>query len=126
MTVVLDASAVLAYLNGETGHERVGTALDNAVVSTANWAEVLQKITAAGGDSHRIGAALVALGIHVDPLTLEDARTMAALWAITRSAGLSLGDRACLATALRLDIPAVTADKAWKEVDVGVEIELIR
>lgn len=126
MSVVLDASAVLAYFNAEPGQDHVSAALDDAVISTANWAEVLQKITAAGGDADRLGDGLVALGLRVEPLTIDDARKIATLWPTTRSAGLSLGDRAFLATAHRLGLPAVTADKAWAGLDLDVDIQLIR
>lgn len=127
MSVVLDASAVLAYFHNEPGQQHVSAALDDAVISTVNWAEVLQKITAAGGDADRIGDGLVALGVGVEPLTIDDARMIARLWPRTRSVGLSLGDRACLATAHRLGLPTLTSDQAWNELDLdGIEIQLIR
>lgn len=126
MSVVLDASAVLAYFNNEPGQDRVSAALDNAAISTVNWAEVLQKLTAAGADADRLGDGLVALGVSVEPLTIDDSRMIARLWAATRSAGLSLGDRACLATAHRLGLPALTADKAWAGLDLDLDIQLIR
>lgn len=127
MSVVLDASAVLAYFNNEPGQQRVAAALDDAVISTVNWAEVLQKITADGGDTDRLGDGLIALGLRVEPLTLDDARMTARLWPNTRTAGLSLGDRACLATAHRFRLPALTADHAWKALDLDdVDITLIR
>lgn len=126
MSAVLDASAVLAYLHGEPGHERVAAAIDDAAISAVNWAEVLQKIDAAGGDADRLGDGLLALGLDVAALTRDDARMAAQLWPKTRSAGLSLGDRACLATAHRLELPALTADRAWSNLDITIDIELIR
>lgn len=51
---------------------------------------------------------------------------IARLWPKTRSAGLSLGDRACLATAHRLELPTLTADWAWSELDFEVDVQLIR
>jgi PIN domain nuclease of toxin-antitoxin system len=62
----------------------------------------------------------------VQPFGETDALETAALWAVTRSAGLSLADRACLALARRSDLPAVTADQAWSKVDVGATVTLIR
>ncbi|MDR7301590.1 PIN domain-containing protein [Haloactinomyces albus] len=126
MSVVLDASAVLAYLNAGTGQERVSAALDEAVLSAVNWAEVLQRITAVGGDADRIGDGLVALGVSVEPLTVDDARMIGHLWSSTHSAGLSVSDRACLATAYRLGLPVLTADQAWSELDLALDIHLIR
>lgn len=126
MSVVLDASAVLAYLHGEPGHELVAAALDDGVISAVNWAEALQKIDAAGGDVDRLGNGLLALGLDVAALTRYDARVIARLWQETCSAGLSLGDRACLATAQRLELPTLTADRAWSELDLEVDVQLIR
>lgn len=91
----------------------------------ANWAEVLQKIRTNGDDSDRQSVLLTALGPTVKPLTAEDARTAADLHATTRRAGLSLGDRFCLALAVRLGTPALTADKAWAGLDLPVGVELI-
>jgi len=51
---------------------------------------------------------------------------IARLRAATRAQGLSLGDRACLATGLRLGWPVITADRSWAIVDVGVTVHLIR
>jgi PIN domain nuclease of toxin-antitoxin system len=44
----------------------------------------------------------------------------------TRRAGLSLGDRACLALALERDEVALSADRAWLTVPNGAKVELIR
>lgn len=62
----------------------------------------------------------------MEPLQLDDARMIARLWPRTRSVGLSLGDRACLATAHRLGLPTLTADTAWSELELDLEIQLIR
>ena len=69
---------------------------------------------------------LEALGLALLPFTTEDAETSAKLWPETRALGLSLGDRACLALALRLSLPALTADQAWRQVEVGVEVQVVR
>jgi ribonuclease VapC len=129
---VLDASAVLAYLNREAGADAVAELLAaGASVSAVNFAEVLSTGADRGVSPKRFIARLTEVGIldgalSVEPFTAEDASTVGALRLATRSAGLSRGDRACLALARRLDAPAVTADVAWSEVDVGVEIHLIR
>lgn len=64
--------------------------------------------------------------VEVEPLTLADAVEIARLRPLTRSAGLSLGDRACVALARRLALPALTADRAWTGLDLGVELHQIR
>lgn len=126
MSVVLDSSAVLAFVYKETGHDSVLPLIEGSRISAANWSEVLQKIAGFGGDARRQATLLTALGIEVEPLTAEDALTAAQLYPATRQAGLSLGDRCCLALALRLGVAAVTADKAWGNLEIGAEITLIR
>lgn len=123
---VLDASAVLAFVYAEPGHELVKPVLDGGQISAANWSETLQKIAARGGNSDRQGVLLGAMGLTVEPLTAEDAAAAARLYPSTRSAGLSLGGRCCLALAIRLNTPALTADKAWNEIDLPIDIQLVR
>ena len=127
MTAVLDASAVLAWLQEEAGAEQVHAVLDGAQLSTVNASEVAQKLVQYGADGSGAVAQLVGLGVVLAPFTGEDALVAAELWPHTRAAGLSLGDRSCLALARRLTVPAITADQTWKELDLdGIEIEMIR
>jgi ribonuclease VapC len=123
---VLDASALIALLRDEPGAEAVERLLGRAVISIVNWAEVLQRYRAHGVDTTGKRDDVVALGVAIEAFTDEDADVVAELWQPTRSAGLSLADRACLALARRLGIPAHTADRDWRKVDVGVEVVLIR
>ncbi|GDY33037.1 type II toxin-antitoxin system VapC family toxin [Gandjariella thermophila] len=128
MTSVLDASAVLALLYRERGHEHVAEQLSGAVISAVNWSEIVQKLVQRGHPAPDAAVdAVRALGVEVVPFTASDARRAALLWSETRTAGLSLGDRACLALAAA--IPggvAVTADKAWDTLDLDVPVQLIR
>lgn len=123
---VLDASALIALLRDEPGAEAVERLLGRAVISVVNWTEVLQRYRAHGVDTTGKRDDVVALGVTIEAFTDEDAEAVAELWQPTRSAGLSLADRACLALARRLDVPVHTADRAWHKVDVGVEVVLIR
>ena len=123
---VLDASALIALLWDEPGAEAVEPQLGRAVVSAVNWAEVLQRYRAHGIDTEGKRDSVEALGVDVEAFSATDAETVAELWELTRRAGLSLADRACLALARRLGVAAVTADRAWGSVDVGVEVVLIR
>jgi ribonuclease VapC len=125
MSVVLDASALLAWLQGEPGADAVGAHLADAAVCAANWSETWQKLAQRGVDADRATRRLRALGVRVEPLTAEDAVAAARLWSDTRTAGLSLGDRCCLALAQRLEAVAVTADTAWAGLDLDVRVELI-
>ena len=129
---VLDASALLAYLQDAPGSQTVQAALGvGAIINTVNYAEVLSRLTDAGEEPaapHRRFQEQGLIGglLEVVPLTQEDAVTIARLRATTRQQGLSLGDRACLATGLRLGRPVITADRGWAALNVGVTICLIR
>lgn len=119
--IVVDASALLAFLQGETGAARVEEVLDEAVVGAANWSEVAQKVRAAGADWGVASGLLLSYRLRVEPVSLRDAEAAAKSW--KRGSGLSLGDRLCLALAGRLDLPVLTADRAWGESE---RIEQIR
>jgi ribonuclease VapC len=124
---VLDASALLAYLQHERGHDAVAPILENAAISAVNLSEVLQKAAAAGVLTEGLEADLQAVGVRVHAFDADDAAAAAELWSATRKLGLSLGDRACLALARRLHAPAYTADRAWTAVKVaGVVVRTVR
>jgi PIN domain nuclease of toxin-antitoxin system len=124
---ILDASALLAYLQQEPGFEYVQAALaSGARISTVNLAEVLAKVVAGGVAIDAVIVRLAALGLTSEPFTDEDARASATICPITRGSGLSLGDRACLALGLRLAVPVLTGDRSWAQVPVGVEVRPIR
>lgn len=126
MTSVVDSSAILAWLRNEAGAEVVYPLLPTAVMCAANWSETYQKLIQHGADAHRVISRLSALGVRVEPLTEADAVTAANLWASTRTKGLSMGDRCCLALASRLALSAVTADTAWSGLDLDVTVQVIR
>lgn len=125
--VVLDASALLAYLQRERGHAVVEPVLEAAAISAVNLSEVLQKTLAVGVSTDGLESDLETVGVRVYPFDAEDAACAAELWGSTRKLGLSLGDRACLALAKRLHAPAYTADRVWAEVKVaGVTVKTVR
>lgn len=119
---VLDASAILALVNDEPGADFVEGLLSLAWMSAVNVSEVLQK--AAKDDLWEPGfdSDLEALGVRIESFGRDDARLTAAMWEAAPRAGLSLADRACLALAYRLDLPAVTTDSIWSDLDLGVRI----
>ena len=129
---VLDASALLAYLQDEPGSQTVQTALAaGAIINAVNYAEVLSRLGDAGEEpatAHRRfqEQGLIDGLLEVVPLNEDDGVAIARLRAATRARGLSLGDRACLATGLRLGRPVITADRGWVAIDVGATIRLIR
>ena len=121
---VLDASALLAVLFREVGFEAVP--LEGSAVSAVNWSEVVQVAARRNADVVGIGDAIAAEGTVVVPFTAAHAESTAALWPGTRAAGLSLADRACLVLARRYGVPALTADRAWGDVEAGVEVVVVR
>jgi len=123
---VLDASAILALGHGEDGSHVVAEHLENAAISAVNWSEVIRRSRERDVDATAVRAALADANVVVVPFDESDADTTASLWERTRRAGLSLADRACLALASRLGVPAVTADRAWVSLDVDVEVICIR
>jgi len=131
-TSVLDASALLAYLNDEAGADVVEDALlRGSVISAVNLAEVLSKLAEVGQDPQDVTENLKRRGLLggnlvVSPLREDDAVMIARLHRRTKAHGLSLGDRACLGLALRLKVPALTADRAWSRLKVAVKVEPIR
>jgi PIN domain nuclease of toxin-antitoxin system len=124
---VLDASALLALLNGEPGQEVVAQALGGgAVVGAVNFSEVVASLVGAGMPAEAVREALDGLELDVVAFDLTQAYATGLLRSATRDLGLSLGDRACLALAALRQLPALTADRAWASLDVGVAIRVIR
>jgi ribonuclease VapC len=123
---ILDASALLAVLGDEPGGERVAPLLDGAVISTVNWSEVLARYVDLDLETAGREAEIESLGVSLASFTNRHAEIAAGLLPVTRKAGLSLGDRACLALALDVGGQPVTADRAWGRIDVGLDVMLIR
>jgi ribonuclease VapC len=129
---VLDASALLAYLANEPGADLVADAISGgAGISTVNLAEALSTLATRGKDPGDVVSDLSARGLlggalTVEPFTTADATEAARLRPLTRSAGLSLADRACLAVARRLGTAALTADHAWRGLGLEIDIRAIR
>ena len=126
MTVVLDASALLAYLRDEPGGTVVDGALAESVISSVNWAEVVQKSIAAGVEVDGMLDDLQSLGLMVESFTPDDGELAGRLWQQTRKAGLSLGDRACLSLGARLGVPVLTSDRAWATLSLSLDVQVIR
>jgi PIN domain nuclease of toxin-antitoxin system len=124
MTSVVDASVVLAWLRAEPGAESAERHLMEGRINAVNWSEVLQKARHEGTDPELVGRMLTSFGLDVVDVIKVDGERAAALW--QRRGGLSLADRHCLATADRLGLPAVTADRRWADVDIGAEVVVIR
>lgn len=123
---VLDASAVLAFLNLEAGCDKVALVKGKRIISSVNLSEVLGKLIDLGMPNKGIMEVVNYLNITVVPFDNEDAMLAAKLRPITRSLGLSLGDRACLALGQKLKLPVLSADRAWQNLNLDMEIQIIR
>lgn len=124
--IALDASALLALLFRETGHEMVSEKLNESCISAVNLAEVLGHFSRDGHDPRKVFGRIMQSPVEVVPFLSEDAALTAALMPAARPLGLSLGDRTCLALALSRKIPAYTADRMWAKLEIDIEIRIIR
>ena len=128
--MLLDASAVLAYLSREPGDAVVEQVIlsGHARVSAVNHAEVLSKLSDWGMSSETAEHALESLGIAIEGFTPTHAIESGRLCTTTRNFGVSLGDRVCLATARQLELPVLTGDQPWLRLasDLGLKIESFR
>jgi PIN domain nuclease of toxin-antitoxin system len=125
---IIDSSALLALLRNERGGAAVAPLLADAAMCTVNLSEVVAHYAQTGSSEADIRSLLTGLGFESVPFDDDLAYAAGMLIPMTRSAGLSFGDRACIALALRLDAKVITADRIWARVAdaVGVEVELIR
>lgn len=124
--ITLDASALLAFLFRELGHERVADVLHDCCLSSVNLAEVLGRFARDGHDPAQVLRRIRASPIETVPFLDEHAALAAARIPRTMASGLSLGDRACLALAIERQGPAMTADQAWSALDLPIPIVQIR
>lgn len=121
---MLDASAILALLHGERGQDKVAEVITDAAVSAVNLAEVVGKLVERGGSEAAIRRALGKFSLSIVPF--DDMQAYRAGLLKTQGRGLSLGDRACLALAISMGLPAYTADRTWANLKLGTKVVLIR
>lgn len=125
-SAILDSSAILAVLNDEPGADLVIAIMDDALVSTVNYAEVVAKLVERGSTAVEAQSALQSLALTTMDFDTALAQRTGVLRRETMKRGLSLGDRACLALAEREGAPAMTGDRSWVGAIASVEIRLIR
>ena len=125
-SAVLDASAALAILLGETGSEQVDSAVaDGAAISAVNLAEVVGVLTLRGVAAADIRAMLDGLGLEIREFSEEDGYATGLLAPLARGQKLSFGDRACLALGRKMALPVLTGDVDMANAPVGVDPEVI-
>lgn len=123
---VLDSSVLLAILKNEQFDDKLLDVIEGAAMSAVNFTEVWSKIYDLGLMEAPRTKIVFGLLSSIEPFTESQARLAADLRNVTRRAGLSLGDRACLALALTIRGEVYTADRQWQNVNVGCDIHLIR
>ena len=123
---VWDASALLLLLQQEPGWRQLGPRLAGSSMSSVNLSEVAAKLMESGGTAPTTREILEGLPIEIHDFTADLAYRAAELRGPTTDLGLSLGDRACLALGLSLNSPILTGDRAWLELNLGVQIEFAR
>ena len=124
---VLDASALMALFQGESGSDKVAQAVkDGAAVSTVNLSEIASKLNELNTPQTLIQDAINGLGLTIVDFNADLAYSVGLLRPLTRHLGLSLGDRACLALAQYLNLPVITSDRLWKNLSLDIAIEVIQ
>jgi PIN domain nuclease of toxin-antitoxin system len=126
MSVVHDASSLLALAFREPGADVVKANLRDSQISSVNWSEFIQKIEQRGGNTIPLANILETLGLSIVPFATSTAELAASLYSQTKPFGLSLGDRACLALALETQREVYTADKTWASLQLAIPVRVIR
>lgn len=125
---VLDASAILAYLRDETGHAKVALVIEqgNAYVASVNYSEVISSLVDHGMEPDVAVTLIRDMELKVvsvdEPLAVDAGR----LRALTGGLGLSLADQVCIALGKVMRLPVLTTDRSWRQVKIGVKINVIR
>jgi len=125
---ILDASALMALIRSEPGAPIVLQVVTiGAAISTVNLSETVSRLSDLGRSEENIRQEIERVGLEVIPFDEDQAYRAGVLRIATRAAGLSFGDRACVALAQQLGVPALTADRSWQSLNInGVEVRLIR
>lgn len=126
MTVVIDASALLAILFDEPGADLAIEHSRNGMMSAVNLCEAIERVIRVGGSADLVTDATSRFEIDILTFDAPEAVIAANLRGQTGFAGISLADRACLATALVRRLPVLTADRAWSALGLDLEIVQIR
>lgn len=123
---VLDTSAVLALCFAEAGAHFVLARGKRGVVSAVSYSEAMAKCVDLGMPLDVVQRALAGLYLEIIPFDQKHGLVAASFRAATRSLSFSFAERACLATAALANLPVLTAERKWKDVETGLEILLVR
>ena len=123
---ILDTSVIMAIVLGEAGQENAARLAPGSLLSSVNLAEIITKCVEKAVPFEVAQRYIGESGIDIVGFDADQAVLAGELFKRARKGVLSLGDRACIATAVRLGATVVTADRVWAELDLPCEIELIR
>lgn len=123
---LLDSSTVLAFIRGEPHQLDEDLVLAGAGICSVNLAEVIGVLLAKGVPDERITSAIGRLGMKVVPLDSDAALLAGRLIPVARPLGIGLGDCACIAVGMTLQVPIYTGDRDWLKLHIDADIKLIR
>ena len=124
--MVFDSSALLTIAFQEDGADVAARYVHDGIMSAVNASEVVGKLVDLGYADAEARRALLAFGLTIRPFDQDCAMAAGLLRSATRKRGLSLGDRACLALAVRERVRVITADRAWAGLDLSIDVQVIR
>ena len=125
MTVVIDTSALMAFIKHEPGGDGVAAQLGDGIVSPVIFAETLGKLAAQGFDAEAVRRDLLAAGLRVETFRLDEVPSVVALQWLANGR-ISLADRICLALAIDRSLPVLTGDREWSSLGLPLDVRLIR
>jgi ribonuclease VapC len=125
-SIVFDATALLAHIRGEPGSDQVVQLATQALISAVNLAEVISKLMERGATAQEADSIVYRYSFDIVPFDEGLARRTGSLRPETKHLGLSLGDRACLALAEQQGLPALTADRQWRQLRLRVPVKIVR
>ena len=125
-SVVLDASALLAFLNCEPGADMVRSALQDAIISAVNYSEILKKTIERNGSPERVSGIIRDLAVSIVPFDEAHAAAAAQLYPEAKPYGMSFADRACLSLGVMRSSGVLTAEKKMRLVTLPIRVTLIR
>ena len=124
--IVFDTSVAIAILREEPGHKEAERLLGQALISTVNLAEIASFLARSDSSLELIRSVISRFPFQIIPLSQEIAQLAGSLLQHTKKYGISLGDRACLALAISRNLPVLTVDKVWKQLELPIEVKLLR
>lgn len=124
--ILLDASALLAFLFKEMGHDVVLEYLDDCCISSVNLLEVASRFSRDGLDPQPVLEVINSLGIQVIPFEYQHILPVAKLVQSGKAYGLSQADRICLGLGLFKNLPVLTADRVWQNLELDIEVVVLR